>query len=412
MSRTKGAKNKPKLSVTGDQPMPETTQETKTENIQTAQPVDNTHVKIGGIDLEIQSRKLGYVPSGQTITGYSEEISRIAYAIKTNKAVLMIGETGVGKTALVRYLAQETKNGFRRLNLNGQTTVDEFVGKIMLNDKGTFWQDGVLLDAMRNGYWLLLDEINAALPEILFVLHSLLDDDGYVVLAEKDGEVVKPHKDFRIFATMNPSGRYVGTKELNKAFLSRFPMILQLDFPQEKHEIDIVKVYSKIDQKEVYNLVRMANDLRQSYKKGEINFLISTRDLINCAKISEDIGMKEAIQLSILNRCEEEDGKAVGTVVALYFGKTGQRVNVVNFEEEYKRSNERIEQAKKSFEGMIGAIRSSQKFTNEFFVKIKPAMDSGFMGEAVKEAYGKVYTTIETTDRMCEDFTQQVKAWK
>ena len=294
-------------------------------------------ITVAGVKLPINHKNRDYLPVKQTIIGSLDELHKLAYSAKNNLPSLMIGETGVGKTAFIRYLAMKTNNGFRRVNLNGQTTVDEFVGKMLLNKEGTYWQDGVLIDAMRKGYWLVLDEINAALPEILFVLHSLLDDDNYVVVTENDGEVVRPHKDFRLFATMNPSGKYTGTKELNKAFFSRFPIILQVDFPGQIQEEKIVIHYCpKAKKAAVKNLVKMGKELRLAYQKDEIDFLCSTRDLINCALMSQDIGMKDSLRLCILNRCSEEDKKAVNTVVSLYFGKTGDARRIVDFEAKYK----------------------------------------------------------------------------
>ena len=125
-----------------------------------------------------------------------------------------------------------TNNGFRRVNLNGMTTVDEFVGKLMINEQGTYWVNGILVDAMQSGDWLLIDEINACLPEIAFCLHSLLDDDRMIVLSEYDGRIVKPHPNFRLFASMNPheDRRYGGTKPLNEALLDRFPVTVKMNY--------------------------------------------------------------------------------------------------------------------------------------------------------------------------------------
>ena len=281
-------------------------------------------VKFGKIKLPINKITNQYIPKEQKIVGYKNVLNTLAFAVDKNLPALIIGETGVGKTALIRHLANVTNNGFRRLNLNGQTTVDEFVGRTLLNKEGTYWQDGVLTDALRNGYWLLLDEINAALPEILFVLHSLLDDDRFIVIPENGGEIVRPHPNFRIFATMNPSGKYTGTKDLNKAFLSRFPIILQLDYPEPEDEALILKSYSDIAENDALNLCKMAKDIRACYFKDEIDTIVSTRDLINCAKMSENIGMKQALELSVINRATKEDVKAISTVVRLYFGLTGK----------------------------------------------------------------------------------------
>ena len=314
-----------------------------------------THVTIGKTKLVKNPVKDAYVPKGQKIIGYADILDQLAYASKKNIPALLIGETGIGKTALIRYLAQKTNSGFRRLNLNGQTTIDEFVGKVLLNQEGTYWTDGVLIDAMRNGHWLLLDEINAALPEILFVLHSLLDDDKYVVLSEHNGEIVRPHKNFRLFASMNPSGKYAGTKDLNKAFLSRFPMILQLDFPIPQEEEKILKIYAKnSDENTLRSLIKMANDLRTSYKKDDIEFICSTRDLINCAIIAEDRGLAEALQLSILNRCQSEDEKAVRAVIQLYFGKDMAKASVIpDWQKEYEVLKRNVDGALNNWKGDV-----------------------------------------------------------
>ena len=164
--------------------------------------------------------------------------------------VLLVGDTGCGKTSLVRNLAAKRGKQFSRFNLTGETTVDEFVGKFILKDSETVWQDGLLINAMKGGHYLVVDEVNAALPEILFVLHSLLDDDKYIVLAGDKGQIVRPHKDFRFFGTMNPVDEYAGTKDLNKSFKSRFNMVIKMDYPNRGIETCIIKERAKLEDKE------------------------------------------------------------------------------------------------------------------------------------------------------------------
>ena len=90
---------------------------------------------IGAVKLPInESKNVKYVPKKSVIIGQDKQMEFLARAIKLNTPVLLIGETGVGKTSIIRHLAHETHNGFRRLNLNGQTTIDEFVGKLLFKD--------------------------------------------------------------------------------------------------------------------------------------------------------------------------------------------------------------------------------------------------------------------------------------
>lgn len=275
----------------------------------------------GKITLQVNKSKGDYVPADLPYVPEQKDMELVAYAIQENMPVLLIGETGTGKTSLIRHLAAKTNNNFRRLNLNGATTVDEFVGKMLLNENGTYWVNGILIDAMINGHWLLLDEINAALPEILFVLHSLLDDDRYVVVAENNNEKVHPHPNFRIFATMNPSDTYAGTKELNKAFLSRFPMTIKVGFPDAERETEILVKKTGVIETIARQLVTLGGSLRKSYEQEKLSFVCSTRELVNIASMLDNVDIKDACQVVLLNKTNPEDRNAVKDLIQLHFGK-------------------------------------------------------------------------------------------
>lgn len=292
-----------------------------------------SEIDIQGIKVPINTQAdASYIPSTpHPFIDNNGILSTIAYAINNNLPVLLIGETGTGKTSAIRDLAHKTQNAFRRLNLNGSTTVEEFVGKILINRDGTYWVDGILTDAMRNGHWLLIDEVNAALPEILFVLQSLLDDDGYIVLAEKeDKEIVRPHPDFRIFATMNPFEDYVGTKELNKAFLSRFPITIKVDYPKKEQEIVIVKErYPTLEDSIVQSMVEVAHSARQSKENEDIDFVFSTRDLLQWANVFlHTQSARKSAQMTFIPKCNKNDAKAIGQFISLNF--TEDEVEIIN----------------------------------------------------------------------------------
>ena len=236
--------------------------------------------------------------------------------------VLLIGETGVGKTLAVRYLAWKTCNGLRRVNLNGATTVDEFLGKLLINEQGTYWVNGVLVDAMLAGDWILLDEINACLPEIAFALHSLLDDDRMVVLMEYDGRIVRPHPNFRLFASMNPSeeARYGGTKTLNEALLDRFPVVIRMDYLEEADEIEAVLMQSGSTDKElITRMVRVARDVRDAIHNERLFGSFSTRRLIDWARMSTQFDVRESARYTVLSKLTRYDAEVVEDIIDLYF---------------------------------------------------------------------------------------------
>ncbi|MGW8249759.1 MAG: AAA family ATPase [Anaerolineales bacterium] len=261
-------------------------------------------------------REQFYIPPPQ---GYLE---KLAYGVKHNLPVLLIGETGVGKTMSVRYLASATNNGLRRVNLNGATTVDEFLGKLLINEQGTYWVNGVLVDAMLAGDWILLDEINACLPEIAFSLHSLLDDDRMVVLMEYDGRIVRPHPDFRLFASMNPSeeGRYGGTKTLNEALLDRFPVVIRMQYLPQMEEIEAVMSQSgNTDRQVVERMVQVARDVREAIHNEKVFGSFSTRRVVDWARMALAFDVLESAHYTVLSKLSKYDAEAVEDIIDLYF---------------------------------------------------------------------------------------------
>lgn len=152
--------------------------------------------------------------------------------------VLLQGETSVGKTSLIGYLAQLTGNKCVRVNNHEHTDLQEYVGSYTA-DATTgklIFREGVLVDAMRQGYWLILDELNLAPSEVLEALNRLLDDNRELFIAETQ-ESVKAHPRFLLFATQNPpGGNYGGRKLLSRAFRNRFVELHFNDIPTRELE--------------------------------------------------------------------------------------------------------------------------------------------------------------------------------
>jgi len=259
----------------------------------------------------------------------------------------LVGDTGTGKTTLIRELARESGKDLIRINLTGQTGVDDLIGKHLANKNGTYWIDGLLVDAMKKGRWVVLDEINMALPEILAKLHSLLDDDHQIVLTEKEGEIIHPHPDFRFFATMNPDDEYAGTKELNKAFLSRFPVVLHVNYSEQEEKI--IAEQGGVDDVTAKVLVRVAHEIRAAKAKGMLSYTCSTRDIIYCANlIKNGLDRAVAIETSLVNKAVTEERGAISKIIELI---TSEVIKVDNG------------QQFKSFEDLIKDYNSKDKVT-------------------------------------------------
>lgn len=245
------------------------------------------------------------------ILGQKKIQEQLEVAANLDIPVLLVGDTGTGKTTIVKEVAERHKRQWIRFNLTGETTVDEFVGKYVLENKQTVWEDGVLLTAMKTGKWIVVDEVNVALPEILFVLHSLLDDDRSVMVSNHNGEVVKPHKNFRFFGTMNPVDEYAGTKELNKAFKSRFGMILNMEYPKPQIETEIVEGKGHVPYEVATQIVDVAVKIRQAKEKSQVFYTCSTRDIIQWAALTGKLGFVDAFEVTLLNKANGDRDQLV-----------------------------------------------------------------------------------------------------
>ncbi|KAK0464246.1 midasin nuclear AAA ATPase [Desarmillaria tabescens] len=151
--------------------------------------------------------------------------------------ILIEGPTSSGKTSSIEYLARRTGHTFIRINNHEHTDIQEYLGSYVpepVTGKLVF-QDGLLVRALRNGDWIVLDELNLAPTDVLEALNRLLDDNRELVIPETQ-EVVRPHPHFMLFATQNPPGLYAGRKVLSRAFRNRFLEVHFDDVPEAELE--------------------------------------------------------------------------------------------------------------------------------------------------------------------------------
>ncbi|KAJ9076840.1 AAA ATPase midasin [Entomophthora muscae] len=163
-------------------------------------------------------------------------IDNLARVVMSSKyPVLIQGPTSSGKTSMVEYLANCTGHRFVRINNHEHTDLQEYVGSYVSKDGRLQFQEGALVTALRHGHWIVLDELNLAPSDVLEALNRLLDDNRELLISETQ-EVVKPHKNFMLFATQNPAGLYGGRKALSRAFRNRFLELHFDEIPQDELE--------------------------------------------------------------------------------------------------------------------------------------------------------------------------------
>ncbi|KAI9807778.1 MAG: hypothetical protein M1825_005083 [Sarcosagium campestre] len=200
--------------------------------------------------------------------------------------VLIQGPTSSGKTSMIEHLARSTGNKFVRINNHEHTDLQEYLGTYVSDVEGKLhFQEGILVEALRKGHWIVLDELNLAPTDVLEALNRLLDDNRELLIPETQ-ETVRPHPHFMLFATQNPAGLYGGRKVLSRAFRNRFLELHFDDIPEDELET-ILRERSQIAPSFCAKIVAVYKELsllRQSSRLFEQKTsFVTLRDLFRWA---------------------------------------------------------------------------------------------------------------------------------
>jgi midasin len=204
--------------------------------------------------------------------------------------VLIQGPTSSGKTSMIEYLAGRTGHKFVRINNHEHTDLQEYLGTYVSGADGRLeFQEGVLVKALREGHWIVLDELNLAPTDVLEALNRLLDDNRELLIPETQ-EVVRPHADFMLFATQNPAGLYGGRKTLSRAFRNRFLELHFDDIPIDELQ-EILHKRTQLPEsrcKRIVSVYRELSVLRQENRLFEQKSFATLRDLFRWALRTND----------------------------------------------------------------------------------------------------------------------------
>jgi cobaltochelatase CobS len=280
-------------------------------------------VRIGKVDVPCGVHG-PLVPRVNPAYLFSERFNDIVEDIVENRRVMLIGHTGAGKTSLIEQVAARARHGVVRANMNGQTTVGDFVGFWTVKGGATLWVDGVLPTAMREGLWLIVDEIDFAEPSILAALTAVLEPHGRLTLKERGNEVVAPHPAFRLFATANAVGAmsqfrhlYQGANLMNEAFLDRWRVYL-FDYlsPAEETDVLVRTLAPHMTQSIAATLAAIAADCRAAFAREDLGSAFSTRRLIDWAELMLRTGDPErAAGPTIYAKVSPEDAALIRGII-------------------------------------------------------------------------------------------------
>ena len=227
--------------------------------------------------------------------------------------IFLTGLSGNGKTFSVEQACATLKRELVRVNITIETDEDDLIGGFRLVNGETVWHNGPVIEALERGAILLLDEIDLASNKIL-CLQSILEGNG--VFLKKIGRVVKPANGFNVIATANTKGkgsddgRFIGTNVLNEAFLERFPVTFEQDYPSPNIEKKILGgVASNLgvtDTDFLARLVDWGDIIRKTFYDGGIEEIISTRRLVHIVRAFSIFKDKSKAIRVCVNRFDEE----------------------------------------------------------------------------------------------------------
>lgn len=269
----------------------------------------------GAKEISLVPTKIrGYVPFGNFNDVRAIITSKVFYP------VFVTGLSGNGKTMMIDQVCAVENRELIRVNITIETDEDDLLGGFRLVDGKTVWHDGPVITAMERGAVLLLDEVDLGSNKLMCLQPVL---EGKSVFLKKIGKLIEPQPGFNIIATANTKGkgsddgRFIGTNVLNEAFLERFSITMEQEYPPSKTETKILMNVMKAsgidvssdtaDRKFIDLLIKWADVIRKTFYEGAVTEIISTRRLVHICQAYAIFGRNRQKALTLcLNRFDAD----------------------------------------------------------------------------------------------------------
>ena len=250
----------------------------------------------------------------------SNEVELFKAAASMNLPILIKGPTGCGKTRFIESMGEELGRDVYTVVCHDDLSAADLLGRHLIDENGTYWQDGPLTKAVRNGGICYLDEIIEARKDTTVILHSLADYRR-VLPIDRTGEVIEAHPDFMLVVSYNPGYQDI-LKGMKPSTKQRF-ISLSFDYPKAEIEKEVIIKESGIDAGTAQKLVDIAQDIRH-LDDTDIQEAVSTRLLIYASKlIVKGFNPYQACMHSIVESLSDEDDvlEVLEKFISLHFSK-------------------------------------------------------------------------------------------
>lgn len=253
------------------------------------------------------STEIKHIREGDELPFYraqGNEIELFEYAWNNQLPMLLKGPTGCGKTRFVEHMAARLGRPLYTVACHDDLTAADLVGRHLIGDGDTYWQDGPLTRAVREGAICYLDEVVEARKDTTVVLHPL-SDNRRILPIDRTGELLKAPPGFMLVVSYNPGYQNL-LKGMKPSTRQRF-VALRMDFPEAELEQAVVTRETGVSADIAAQLVRLAGDLRQ-LKDHDLEESASTRLLIYTACLIRDgFDPVEACRAALIEPLSDDD---------------------------------------------------------------------------------------------------------
>lgn len=250
-----------------------------------------------------------------------------------NDCLYISGDSGCGKTSVILQIAARLGWGVEQITLSGKCESNDLIGHSAIRKGELVYEYGALTRAMINGEILLLNEIDLMSPSDLSVLNDVLEGKPLTII-ENNGEVIKPHKNFRVIATANSNGMgdgtgfYAGCRTMNQAFMDRF-RYMYMTYQPKVECYAIVSKFPSLKKDQISKLLSLANEIRKTINLGnesgvkQISAPFSTRTLLKIAglmSLNTGYTMQKIVEMCFSLRLPQMEKDFIERIVNDIFG--------------------------------------------------------------------------------------------
>jgi nitric oxide reductase NorQ protein len=231
----------------------------------------------------------------------------VLISIVLKKPVLLKGPSGSGKTKLAQTISHYFQQPMQSINCSVDLDAESLLGfKTIISSDGETvieFVEGPVIQAMKKGHILYIDEINMARPETLPILHSVLDHRR-MLTNPFTGEVIFAHEDFTVISAINEG--YVGTSPMNEALKNRFVSFTVPYLTGEQLELVMKESHPNASDQLVGTFLHISNDLKKQVMNGLLSDeAASVRSLLDAMGLAEHIPVKRAVQYAIAEKLDD-----------------------------------------------------------------------------------------------------------